>query len=157
MTSDELKRAMLERSTLVPQAAFALGQECAKRGLDETSAETYQSGIANADKETKRQKEAIRSEHRNYRRASWLRAGIFIGAAILTALFSEYVLRFSSDAVYLLTKMLLNLAIAAIVLSWAFGGRWLTVSRTCMAAVLLNSGVLIWILLTISNHPNSPR
>jgi hypothetical protein len=157
MTSDELKRAMLERSTLVPQAALALEQECAKRGFDETITKTYQDEIANEIEETKREKEASRNERRKHRRTMWLRAGIFIGAATLTALLTEYALGFSSDVVYRLTKMLLNFAMAATFLSWWSGGRWLTVKRTCIAAVLLNGGVLIWVLLTISNHTNSPH
>lgn len=155
MSSDELKRVMLERDTLVPQAASALEQECAKRGLDETSAKTYQDETAQATEKTKRENEAIRNESLTRRRTMWLQTGIFVGVAILTALLAEYVVGLPSNAVYLLTKMLVNLAIAAIVLSWAFGGRWLTVKRACIAAILLNGGVLIWILLTVSNVQNS--
>jgi hypothetical protein len=83
--------------------------------------------------------------------------GIFFGGAILTALLAEYVLDLSNAAVSILTKMLLYLAAAAIALSWAFGGRWLTIKRTCMAAVVLYGGVLIWFLLTVSGRQNIQR
>jgi hypothetical protein len=42
MSSDELQRVMLERATLIPQAAAALELECARRGLDEASAKNGQ-------------------------------------------------------------------------------------------------------------------
>ena len=42
MSSDDLLRVMLDRNSLVPEAAYALGHECAKRGLDESGAMTYQ-------------------------------------------------------------------------------------------------------------------
>lgn len=151
MSSDELKRVMMERTTLVAQAVSALEKECAKRGLDEASAKSYQDETTRATEEAKLESAALRNEHRKHRRTLWIQTGIFVGAASLTALLAEYVFGFSNNLVYLLTKMLLNLAIAAIALSWAFGGRWLTVKRACIAAVLLNGGVLIWILLTVSN------
>lgn len=80
--------------------------------------------------------------------------GIFFGGAILTGLLAEYVFGLSNAAVSILTKMLLYLAAAATSLSWAFGGRWLTIKRTCISAVVLYGVVLIWFLLTVSGRQN---
>ncbi len=84
--------------------------------------------------------------------ALWLQSGIFIGGAILTSLLAGYAFNLSYDAVRLVTKALLQLSVAAIALNWALGPRWrrwLTIKRTCIAALLVYGGTLIWIFTTI--------
>jgi hypothetical protein len=149
MSSDELKRIFLDRNTLVPQATSALERECAKRGIDEASAKAYRELEVRDVEESKREKVAERHEHR---RTVWPQRAILLGGGIVTPLLAEYAFGLSNEVVYLLTKMTLYLALAAIALTWAIGGRWLTVKRTWIAAVLLYGGVLIWILLTVRGH-----
>jgi len=92
--------------------------------------------------------------------ALWIQSGIFIGGAILTSVLAGYAFDLSYDAVRLFTKALLQISLAAIALNWALGQgwrRWLTIKRTCIAALLVYGGMLIWIFTTIYNRRSTPH
>ena len=128
MSHDKLLQVMADRETLVPEAAVALDSECAKRGLNEANAGEYRKQAAEAADQNfaadeKRKAEALRT----YRKRVWPQRGIFIGGALLTAVAAEYIFGLRGDAVRLLTKMLLGMAVAASVLP-AFGAAGLRLS-----------------------------
>jgi hypothetical protein len=64
--------------------------------------------------------------------------GIFLTAAIVTSWLASELFRIPSEAVALLTKISLNLALAAFFLARAFGGAWLTTRRTIALAAGLS-------------------
>ena len=79
----------------------------------------------------------------------WLRPLIYLSVLFGGVIFGDWVIahisNLSSDAVYHLMKLSLNLAVSGAVLAAAFARPWITFKTTVAATLLLSFGLLGWV------------
>jgi hypothetical protein len=149
MSDDELLRLASQKDSLLPLGQKVLKTEMQKRGMDEAAVASFQvreEEAARQDSQRTRVEKQVRAKNRL---ESFKGLGIFLTAAIVTDWLASKLFNLPSEAITILTKISLSLALAAFFLAKTFGGAWLTVRKTIALAAGLSVCLLVWVIYMV--------
>jgi hypothetical protein len=154
-SNDALLRLVREKDTLQDAARRALDLEIEKRGL---GGEAFAHFERQELKVAKRAEEVavVQSESNGRWMLNMVNCFLIFGtAAILTVALAGYIFKPPSEAIRLLTKMSVKVALGLAFIASAVSSRWLTLKRIVLSSLILAAalfGFFAWLNNTNHGH-----
>jgi hypothetical protein len=146
MSDDELLRLANQNDSLLPVGQKVLAAEMQKREMDNAAVVSFRLREEELARQESHRATFEKQARAKKRRENFKRLGIFLTAAIVTAVLASELFRLPSAASASLTHISLSLFLGLFFITKAFGGAWLTIRKSIALAAGLSVCIFGWVI-----------